>query len=143
MHLPTWAAGLPARTSARRAMRWGGIACLIQALRVIVGMAITLAVSGKTPGHAIVWTMGAGVVPMLFAIAGIRLLRGQGRLSGSAAAVILILDFGAIAAEPATILQIGPVMVRLVLLAFIVNGVRGALALHHLDYDQPLRDTFD
>jgi len=126
-----------------RAARWGGVACLITAIRGAIGIGLKLAFANKDFGHAVAWLAGAAIIPALIAIAGFRLLGGNGRLSGSVAVLLVALDFGFVGRTVLSPALAVSLVVKAVLLLFMANGVRGALALRQVDFEQALRERFD
>src|SRR3569623_1057125 len=138
---PLWAVGLSERSSATRAAKWGGIAAFIAAARIFLGIALLVGASDKTLAQAVAWTFGASVVPFIFAIAGVRMMRGSGRLSGSIAVAIMAADFFTMTG-PISPVMIGTIVARIALMFFMLNGIRGAVALKFVDYNADLRDPF-
>jgi hypothetical protein len=143
MDIPIWAAGLYSHEKAKRAAKWGGIACFLAAARKLLGSVIFVALSGKSIGHSVAWLIGASIVPIIIAVAGARLIRGNGRISGSVSIVLMILDVAMAKIEIVSPQLISSLVVTTALLIFILNGVRAAFALRHVDYRQSLRETFE
>ncbi|HWU15915.1 MAG TPA: hypothetical protein VN157_18105 [Caulobacter sp.] len=133
MLMAIWAAGLATRASALRACKWGGIACLLQAARMTVGNIASLTVANKGLVAAVAWFVGASLFPILMAVAGTRLLRGNGLIWGSAALAMLVFDFLVYGQELASVQAITSVCVKAALVALIINGLRGALVLRNMD----------
>jgi len=129
-----WSAGLATRASAYRASKWGGAACLIQALRMTIGTISTLIVEPKGIARAAAYFVGASLIPIVLAVAGTRLLRGEGLIWGSAAAATVAFDLIFYFPELNSVQAITAVSVRMVLLVMMLNGVRGALAIRNVDY---------
>jgi len=123
-----WFAGLTSRVGAKRAAKWGGMACLLEAARQTLGNVVHLS------GHdynIIVFTagfIGASLIPILFVVAGVRLLQNDGWIAGSVVALIIVMDF-AVFGTPTSPSPAATVIIRAIMLVLIVNGVRGALAL--------------
>lgn len=143
MKTPIWASGLSAHAKAARAAKWGGIACILAAVRKILAVAMMAALSQKPWDHAAVWFIGASTIPAFIAFTGVRLLHGRGRWSGCFAALLIVLDVATADWPAVTVQLVTSVAVTAVLLLFILNGARGAFALHHIDFHYPLRETFD
>lgn len=134
-----WLAGLATAASAKRAARWGSTACFLQAARITIGNIFRVATADKPVDAAIVWFVGASLIPVLFIAAGIKLRKGEGWILGSLAALTLVLDF-AVWGRPAsnsglfyTSYAYSSLIVKTILLLFILNGVRGILALQRND----------
>lgn len=133
------ALGFGTRTGARRACFWGGVACVIESLRIILGLFLHLSVTDKPLDSAIAYFVGAAIaLPVPLLIAGFRLVRGEGRLSGSIVIVLMTLDAALISAPPAaTYFEMASyneqiaIILRAMLFLLILNGVRGAFALHY------------
>lgn len=131
-----WSAGLATRVSAYRASKWGGIACLIQAARMTIGTIATLIVEPKGIVRVAAYFVGASLIPIVLAVAGTRLLRGEGLIWGGTAAVIVAFDLVFYFPELNTVQAITAVIVKMALLVIMINGVRGALAIQNVDYSQ-------
>ena len=140
--MQSWAAGLAKRASAKSATKWGGWACLVAAARDASGIVITLNTANKTLGQSIAWGTGASLIPIIIATAGIRLLRGSGRLSGSVAVLIMSLDLAMVSGTVMSPTMVGQIVAKILLLLLVLNGIRGAFALRHVDYNTELKDTF-
>ena len=130
-----WLAGLATQASARRASKWGGVACLLQAARMTIGNIASVSVADKPLDNAIAWFIGASLVPILYVVAGIGLWKGEGWVWGSLAALAFALDLAAHGPEPTSIQAATALAVRAALFIVLVNGVRGALALRTVDYN--------
>ena len=136
-----WLAGLANNSSARRAAKWGGIACMVEAARMTVGNLVLAIINGGDAVLAIAGFIGASLIPLFFALTGIRLWQGKGWIAGTIAALIPTLDFALFGLPhlnlyrplPATISAIMVLVVRAIVSAFILNGVRGAFALRSND----------
>ncbi|MCW3845821.1 hypothetical protein OF829_01110 [Sphingomonas sp. LB-2] len=139
--MATWLAGLATRESAKRASRWGGGACFFQAARLTIGNFAFLSVADKPLGNAVAWFIGASLIPLLFLVGGIRLWQAKGWIGGGLAGLALILDSALLGASPTSIQSVTAFLIRAVLLALIVNGVRGTLALRIVG-DKELDDVF-
>jgi hypothetical protein len=137
-----WAWGLRKRQSARRAVKWGGIVCLIIATLVTIAGIAKVSLSGKTTGHAIVWMIGFSLPQLVVAIAGVRLLRGAGRISGTLASILLVVDLVIMSTQPMSSVLAIALAIRIALFLIVLNGVRGAFALRFCDYTSELEDTF-
>ena len=138
-----WLKGLTTRSSARRAARWGGIACLLEAARLTFGMIAYLLVANKPLAVAIAWTVGAGTIPFVVAAAGLRLIMGKGRIVGSIAVLLVAFDVASVGSSGMTANIASYVTVSVALLILMINGVRGAFALQSVDYDAALGDVFN
>ena len=108
---------------------------------MIIGNIIIVIDAQKSLGRAIAWSIGADLIPLIFVLAGIRLWQGQGRVAGTAVALILLLDLALFGSKPTLILSaamFGPelssvvsatmLIIRAVIFLLIINGVRGVLA---------------
>lgn len=142
-----WAAGLATRKSARRAAKWGGRALLlVAALDILRSFAATwvLVRLGVRPFDSpIAWTIGVAIPPLIFAVGGFRMMRGEGRWEGSIAVLLLALDIGLTAARSSEISTLLAIFaLRGTLLALAINGLRGAFALHSRKMDAELEATF-
>jgi hypothetical protein len=107
--------------SALRAAKWGGVACLLQAGRLMIGNVLTATSSGKAIDSAIAWFVGASIIPVGIAIAGVLLWRERSWKSGCFVVVVMLADL--------LLYGTGDVLglvVRLALLLVIANGLRGA-----------------
>jgi hypothetical protein len=92
----------------------------------MIGILVTVSSSGKPLGNAIAWFVGASIIPVAIAIAGLLLWKERNWISGCFVIAVMLGDlliFGVATAD-----AIGLVL-RFVLLLIIANGVRGALAL--------------
>jgi len=98
-----------------------------------IGNIATLTAANKGLVAAVAWFIGASLFPILMAVAGTRLLRGNGLIWGSAALAVLVFDFLAYGQELASVQAITSVCVKAVLVALIINGLRGALVLQNMD----------
>ncbi len=118
---------------------------------MIIGNIIIVIDAQKSLGRAIAWSIGADLIPLIFLLAGIRLWQGQGRVAGTAVALILLLDLALFGSKPTLVLSaamFGPelssvvsatlLVIRAVIFLLIINGVRGVLALRstHLDEEK-------
>ena len=150
-----WSVGLTTRASAARASKWGGVACLFQGAREALGSLLTVSLAGKPLDNVIAYLIGASLLPILLLVAGIRLWRHAGWIWGGVAGVIVASELAAalfapeavtnaytpimakvapspsIAAEAAMLASFA---VKIAILGFITNGIRGALALRRVDY---------
>lgn len=124
-----WSAGLVRRESAERAATWGGVACLLQAARMTFGNFESLSVADKSFGQSLAWFTGASILPVLIAVAGIRLCQGIGWMWGSIASFFMVLDLALYTSEPTSISGITAVVIKIALAIVILNGARGAFAL--------------
>ena len=133
-----WLAGLANDASARRAAKWGGVACMVEAARMTIANLVLAIMNGGDTFLAIVWFIGASVIPLFFALTGTRLWQGLGMIAGTIAALILPLDFALfglphldlyhpLSANVSTVIGLVP---RAIICVVILNGVRGTLALH-------------
>ena len=122
------------QAAAKRAAKWGGIACWLAATRKMLTAVAFVVTSGKSFGHSIAWLVRASLIPLVIAVAGVGLLRGGDRFSGCVAIVLIILDVAMSDLQPVTPQLVSSIVVTALLLAFIANGVRGAFALRHVDY---------
>lgn len=137
-----WWSGLATRASAERASKWGGIACLIQAARWTIGNIASVSVADKPLDNAIAWFIGASLPPILLVVAGIRLWRSASWIWGSLATLVVALDLALLGPEPTSITTTAALIAKSALLILMVNGVRGALALRKVDYDEEVRRAF-
>jgi hypothetical protein len=118
------------RDGAKRAAKWGGIAGILEAGRGEIGIIYFVVHSGKTIDNAIAYAVGASILPVVLVIAGTRLIRGQGRISGSIAALLLIFDLAFRPWKSMTLAAIGATIVAFALLLVLLNGIRASFALH-------------
>ena len=129
-----WSKGLATRAGAYRASKWGGIACLLQAARMTIGTIVTLIAAPKGIVYAAAYFIGASLIPIFLAVAGARLWRGEGMVWGSVAVAAVAFDLVVYAPELNSIQAIAAVTVKVALVLLMINGVRGALAIRHVDY---------
>jgi len=99
-----------------------------------IGTISTLIVEPKGIARAAAYFVGASLIPIVLAVAGTRLLRGEGLIWGSAAAATVAFDLIFYFPELNSVQAITAVSVRMVLLVMMLNGVRGALAIRNVDY---------
>jgi hypothetical protein len=130
-----------AQYGGKRAAKWGGIASLLVAARGEVGIIYTVVHSGKAIGNAVAYTVGASIVPLILVIAGVRLLQGKGRVSGSIAALLLVFDLAFRPWGSMTLLETSASIISLALLIVLLNGVRGSFAVHASE--KRVREVFD
>lgn len=143
MNIPIWAFGLSTEEKAKRSAKWGGVACLLAAARKMLTLILVVAYSQKSLDQAIAWLVGASIIPVTIMVAGVRLLRGNGRISGLVSITLMILDVVMSDIRTVTPQLISSVVVTAVLVILIGNGVRGAFALQRIDYRYLLRKTFE
>jgi hypothetical protein len=130
-----WSAELATRSSAKRACKWGGIFCLLQAARMTLANIVSVTAAGKYLDDAIAWLVGASLIPALFVVAGWRLWRSDDWTWASLAALVMLVDFALYGPYSSSVGAVTMLVVRVALLVGIVNGVRGALALRRIDRD--------
>ena len=118
------------------------MACLLQAARMTIGNIIGVSAADKPLGNAIAWIIGASLIPAILLVAGLRLWRTKGWIWGSLAALVVGLDFALLSPAPTSINAVSALVIKIALLALIVNGVRGALALQKIDYANNAREIF-
>jgi hypothetical protein len=160
--MANWFVGLSTRAAAERAAKWGGIACLFQAARETLGNFATSYFANKPIDDAVVWFLGASLIPVFVGVAGIRLWRYGGWIWGSLANLVVAADLISAAVNlgptidgytrltagaPSTAIAMKAAMftgfaIKIAIVAFIINGVRGALALEKVDYSNDLRGVF-
>ena len=136
-----WLAGVANNASARRAAKWGGVACMVEATRMTVGNLVLATINGGDAVLAIAWFIGASLIPVFFALTGTRLWQGKGWIAGTIAALILSLDFPLFGLShlniysplSATASGIVILVLRAIMWVLILNGVRGALAMRSKD----------
>lgn len=133
-------AGFASSKGARRAVKWGGIACLVAGARIVLGNLLHFALDGKPLDRAIAWQVGANIMPAFLIAAGIYMLRGRGKGWGAVAAALLALDLAFILSSGAAVMAKATAFaVTFVLLVLVLNGVRGAVALKDLLRDETER----
>lgn len=98
-----------------------------------IGAVATLILEPKGLLRAAAYLVGASLIPVVLAVAGTRLLRGEGLLWGSAAAVTVAFDLIFYFPELNSVQAITAVIVKMTLLLLMINGVRGALAIRNAD----------
>jgi hypothetical protein len=76
------------------------------------------------------WWAGASLFPLLFVVAGFRLLQGQGRFVGTVVILLTLIDL----VVYGLLTTVASLIFRLVLILLIANGVRGAFALSKGDF---------
>jgi hypothetical protein len=136
MLIPAWAAFLPTRISAERAAKWGGLAFIIQAARLFLGIFGSASASGKPLDDAIAWTVGASVFPLLMIIGGWRLYKGAGWILAGLLALEMTVELLFSTRHPISI------VVTAALLGLTLNGVRGVLAIQRVNYSKSLGTVF-
>lgn len=159
-----WSVGLATRASAKRACKWGGIACLFQTARAIIGNIASVSFADKPVDSAIAWFIGASLFPLFLLVAGIRLWRHSGLVWGSLAAHLLAFDLIVVMVAPtawavnayvplmtkltayplaaAQVAVVAGMVIKVAILALVINGLRGALALRTLEYPTDTRRAF-
>lgn len=100
---------------------------------MIIGNIATLTAANKGLVAAVAWFIGASLFPILMAVAGTRLLRGNGLIWGSVTLALLVFDFLVYRQELAPAQAIASVCVKAALVALIINGLRGALVVQSMD----------
>jgi hypothetical protein len=125
--------GLANRASAYRSSKWGGFACLSLAALMMIGTIATLIVEPEGLLRAAAHFVGASLIPIVLAVAGTRLLRGEGLVWGIAAATILAVDIVIYFPQQIALLTMISVVVKVSAFLLIGNGVRGALAIRNAD----------
>ncbi len=158
-----WFVGLVTRSSAERASKWGGIACLFQGARETLGSLLTVNLAGKPVDNAIAYLIGTNLLPILLLVAGIRLWRHAGWIWGGVAGLIVASELAAALIAPAAVTNaytpivakvapspsiaadaalVAAFVVKIAILALIANGIRGALALRRADKSNDVQDSF-
>lgn len=107
---------------------------MLQAARMTIGTIATLIVEPKGIIRAAAYFLGASLIPIVLAVAGTRLLRGEGLIWGSAAVAAIAFDLVFFFPELNSVQAITAVSVRTALLLLMINGVRGTLAIRNVDY---------
>lgn len=117
---------------------------MVEAARMTVGNLVLAIIKGGDPVLAIVGLVGASLIPLFFALTGTRLWQGEGRIAGTIAALILSLDYALFGLPHANLYRplsasvsaIIVLVLRGIICIFIINGVRGALALRRNNREQ-------
>jgi hypothetical protein len=120
-----WSIDLTTQDGAEGAAGLGGIACFVYAGLCVLGMVFVAMFGTYSGARAIGALVGSGAETALFLLAGWRLRNGKGLVSGSIAALLLLLETILKLAS----LSIGGVILNAVLLVVLANGLRAALAL--------------
>ena len=100
-----------------------------------IGNIASVSVADKPFDNEIAWFIGASLVPILYLVAGVRLLKGEGWICGSLAVIAFALDLVAFGPERTSIQAATVLAVKATLFILVANGVRGALALRAVDYN--------
>jgi hypothetical protein len=158
-----WWGGFPTPVGAARVSKWGGFAVMFQAFRESLGNVTVFGVVSTPLDDAIAYFIGASLLPILLVVAGVRLWRHDSWRWGSVAAVIVLYDLGVAVFAPAT-MTIGAyklamanfvafpslaaevafvtgIIIKLAILALVVNGIRGAFALRSFERTSELRGS--
>jgi len=128
-----WNIDLTTEDGALGAAQMGGAACLVGAVLGALG-AISAGGLLASTGQSEVAPLVVGLAMLevlLFAIAGFRLRAGKGVLWGGAAAVLLVLE---LLVKLLSVSVIG-IIINVILLIVVINGIRGARALHRGSFD--------
>ncbi|MDB5675591.1 MAG: hypothetical protein JWM65_2573 [Sphingomonas bacterium] len=128
--MAVWNIDLTTEDGALSAAQIGGFACFIAAVLGLIGAAAYFA-AGASSGRSMIALAGAsaGLAEVaLFTVAGFRLRSGRGLVWGSAAAIVMAIEF---AMKVALFSVIGMLINGFLLLAMI-NGIRGAIALRRI-----------
>lgn len=124
--MAAWSIDLTTRAGARSAARTGGTACLLYAAATAVGGLFVLFV-GTTGGSA---QTSLNLLPFLLAgyaaITGFRMQAGKGMFMGIALALLIALE---LLVRLASLTGIFGIALCLVVLIFLIQGLRGARAL--------------
>jgi hypothetical protein len=129
-----WNVDLSTQDGAEGAAQMGGYACFVMAALDALGIAMVsgvLASGGDRIAATGVLAFGLGEI-LIFLVAGFRLRAGTGVVWGSAAAVVLVIE---IVAKLATFAISVALFINVLLLIFVVNGIRGARALRSGVFD--------
>ena len=124
-----WRIGLKSPASARKAAKWAGFACLVLAARMMVGLVLSTDATGKPIDEAVVWFLGACLVPGFFVLAGVALLKAWGWPLGAVAIAIKAYDIVLLATKPPSVATVASLVTTLILSLIVANGVRGVLVL--------------
>ncbi len=120
-----WRVDLTSRLGAHSATHQGALACFIFAGLAVLGFFLLGGIAGFTTPDGIAVMIGAGLEFIVATIAGLRLRAGKGAYWGMATAFLATLELiGKVVA-----LSIGGIVIGALVLVYVVNGVRGALAL--------------
>ncbi|MGH6615137.1 hypothetical protein [Sphingomonas sp.] len=127
-----WNIDLTTQDGAEGAAQNGGLACFIAAGLTVLGIAMLVATYQGAPAPLLGGIAGVASETVIFTVAGFRLRAGKGVIWGGVAALLLVIEM---VTKLITMTGIGGVVINLVLLAVMINGVRGALALKRGDLD--------
>ncbi|MCZ8018696.1 hypothetical protein [Novosphingobium sp.] len=120
-----WQVDLTSRLGAHTATHQGALACFIFAGLAVLGFFVLGGSAGFGTPEGIAVMIGAGLEFVVAMIAGLRLRTGKGAYWGMATAVLATLELiGKIVA-----ISIGGIVMGGLVLVYLVNGIRGALAL--------------
>lgn len=136
-----WNTDLTTQDGAEGAAQNGGFACFIAAGLTVVGMAMLVAMYNGPAEGLVGGIAGVASETVVFTVAGFRLRAGKGVIWGGVAALLLIIEM---VMKLVTMTGIAGIVINFVLLAFMINGVRGALALRRGDLDvEEVAKVFD
>lgn len=120
-----WQVDLTSRLGAHTATHQGALACFIFAGLAVLGFFVLGGSAGFGTPEGIAVMIGAGLEFVVAMIAGLRLRTGKGAYWGMATALLATLELiGKFVA-----LSIGGIVIGGLVLVYLVNGIRGALAL--------------
>ncbi|MDL2352805.1 MAG: hypothetical protein QFC78_08155 [Pseudomonadota bacterium] len=120
-----WHIDLTTRAGARSAAYQGAVASFIFCVMGVLGIVVGFGMVGTSSPQGLALVGGAALEAAVGLVAGLRLRSGKGAYWGMAAAVLAALELlGKMVA-----LSIGGVIICGIILVFVIQGIRGALAL--------------
>jgi hypothetical protein len=125
--MAAWDIDLTTRAGAKTGAYQASLVCFVFAGLSMVGLLFLGGITKYSSGQISGLILGAAVLQVaVFVIAGLRLRQGKGLFWGIGAALLIVLALVGNLANAA----IGAAGLNLLLLVFLGNGLRGALALH-------------
>ena len=122
-----WHIDLTARAGAMSAAYQGALACFAFCAFGVLGILFGAGLIGGSSPQGLALIGGAALEAVVGLIAGLRLRAGKGAYWAMAAAVLAALEL----LGKAVALSFGGVAIDGVILVFMIQGIRGALALKH------------
>lgn len=123
-----WNIDLSTEDGALGAAQMGGAACFVGAVLGVLGAISAGGMAAKTADGGIATVViGVAILEiLLFVIAGFRMREGKGVIWGGSVAVMLALEL----VLKLLMLSVIGIIINVILLIVVINGIRGARALH-------------